>query len=309
MPQFSVVTPSFNRTNLLLRALGSCLPQAGAEFEVIVVDDGSTDDPRREVEALDDPRVKLLRHTAGKGPCAARNTGIDAASGEWIVFLDSDDELLPGALARMAEIIRGPGAGADRLAFMYRRDDGGVSPSPPLRDEFLDYPASLRALEGRRYFDFLQCTRRSTFAALRWPEWKYAGHVLYLTDFSQRFRTYSSSEFLAIVHTDAPERMSWQRRKPQAGLQSALELGEEMDLILARHGAALAIHAPHTLRRFQRVRASYHFLAGQRVEGVRQSLRCLREAPHSAETWLQLATGLAGPALFARIRSLRPPPT
>lgn len=309
MPEFSIVISTYNRQRLLLRALDSCMAQRGASFEVVVVDDGSNDGSDAAVESLHSPLVTMIRHEVNRGHSAALNTGIDAARGEWIVVLDSDDELLPGALSRMSQAAAGHGASVDRLAFMYRRDDGGISPNPPLQREILDYAGILRSLENRRYFDFLQCIRRSSFATVRWREWKYAGHLLFLMDFAEVYRTYSSDEFLGIVHTDAPDRLSWLRRAPAHALQSGRETGEEMDLILSRHGEALAMHAPCTLQRFLRVRASYCFLAGDTIGGIRRTLHCLRETPFSGETWLQLATGLAGRAVFAHIRSLRPPPT
>ena len=137
MPEFSVVIAVHNRERLVVRALRSCLAQQGADFEVIVVNNGSTDGSAA-VESLRSPRVKLVRHGANRGQAAARNTGVNAASGEWVVMLDSYDELLPGALSRMSRTAREKGAEVERLGFMYRRDDGGVSPVPALRDEVLD---------------------------------------------------------------------------------------------------------------------------------------------------------------------------
>ncbi|MEP7363126.1 MAG: glycosyltransferase family A protein [Acidobacteriota bacterium] len=309
MPEFSIVIPAYNRERLLARAIQSCLAQHGADFEIVVVDDGSTRPIACLIESLGNPRIKLIRHEDNRGHAAARNSGVSAAQGEWVVMLDSDDELLPGALAYMSSLIAELGSATDRFAFMYRRDDGGVSPSPPMRCEHTGYAAALRALEDRTYFDFLQCIRRSVFDTLRWHEWKCAGAVLFQMDFPRLFRTYTSSEILGLVHTDAPDRVSWQRRARAYALRAGLDCGEEMDQILARHGEALAQHAPRTLERFLRVRASYFFLVGARVAGIRQSLRCLRASPLSLETWLQLVAGLAGPDIFARFRSMRAPPT
>lgn len=68
--------------------------------EVVVVDDASTDGTVAAVEAIDDPRVKVVRHAARSGASAARNAGLDAAEGDVIGFLDSDDEWLPNRMAR-----------------------------------------------------------------------------------------------------------------------------------------------------------------------------------------------------------------
>src|SRR5450432_320321 len=107
-PYFSIVIPLFNREKEVLRALKSCLAQDFQAFEVVVVDDASTDQSATVVEDLQDKRVRLIRHAKNRGVCPARNTGVEAAAGKWIVFLDSDDELLPGFLKRSFEMTADP---------------------------------------------------------------------------------------------------------------------------------------------------------------------------------------------------------
>ena len=96
MPRVSVIIPTFNRLGYLPRSLGSVLAQSYDDYELIVVDDGSTD---QTVDAIqqDYPSVNLIEQE-NKGVSAARNAGIREASGEWIALLDSDDEWLPGKL-------------------------------------------------------------------------------------------------------------------------------------------------------------------------------------------------------------------
>jgi glycosyltransferase involved in cell wall biosynthesis len=100
MPLFSVVIPTFNRANLVRRAIASVLAQTIDDFEIIVVDDGSTDDTGEVVQGFGDPRIRLLSLTRNQGAAAARNAGIAAARGELISLLDSDDEYLPLFLER-----------------------------------------------------------------------------------------------------------------------------------------------------------------------------------------------------------------
>jgi glycosyltransferase involved in cell wall biosynthesis len=88
----SVVIPTFNRSALLSRALSSVLRQTHQNLEIIVVDDASPDDTAEIVTRIDDERVRYLRHETNKGGSAARNTGIRAATGAYIAFLDDDDE-------------------------------------------------------------------------------------------------------------------------------------------------------------------------------------------------------------------------
>lgn len=87
----SIVMPVFNRAHLLPRVAGTILAQTYRNFELLIVDDASTDDIETAVEALGDPRVRLIRRAQNGGVGAARNSGIAAARGDWIAFHDSDD--------------------------------------------------------------------------------------------------------------------------------------------------------------------------------------------------------------------------
>ncbi len=104
VPFFSVVMPMYNRERYVKEAIDSVLTQSDTDFELIVVDDGSTDRSLEIVERIDDPRLRLLRNQHGGG-AAARNTGIKAARGEFIVWIDSDDKQAPGALAALRNSI------------------------------------------------------------------------------------------------------------------------------------------------------------------------------------------------------------
>ena len=96
----SVVIPVHNRRDLVLGAIESALAQRLPAFEVIVVDDGSTDDTAERVAAQFGGRVRLVRLPVNLGRSTARNTGVAFARGQLVAFLDSDDEWLPDKLAR-----------------------------------------------------------------------------------------------------------------------------------------------------------------------------------------------------------------
>lgn len=99
----SVVIPTFNRARLLLEAIQSAAPQMRSQDEIIVVDDGSTDDTAELLRQSHLP-VRYLRQE-NKGPAAARNRGFAAATGEFIAFLDSDDLWAPDRIARQLELL------------------------------------------------------------------------------------------------------------------------------------------------------------------------------------------------------------
>jgi glycosyltransferase involved in cell wall biosynthesis len=105
MPLISVVIPAYNREATVKHSIASVLSQSIEDLEVIVVDDGSNDNTSglvRKIAQLD-PRVRLITHASNQGAQAARNSGMRAALGDWIAFLDSDDTWLPHSLeVRMA---------------------------------------------------------------------------------------------------------------------------------------------------------------------------------------------------------------
>lgn len=98
----SVIVPAFNAAEFLPAALASILNQPNVRQEIIVVDDGSTDETAR-LPAVRHPLVRLLRQ-ANQGAAAARNTGIKAARGEWLAFLDADDIWPAGRQERLLSL-------------------------------------------------------------------------------------------------------------------------------------------------------------------------------------------------------------
>lgn len=98
---FSVVIPTHNRVGLLQRALASVRAQSDRDYEVVVVNDGSMDATAEYLNSIADEKITALHHEVAGGASASRNDGVKTARGEFIVFLDDDDELRPQALAAL----------------------------------------------------------------------------------------------------------------------------------------------------------------------------------------------------------------
>lgn len=103
-PYVSIVIPTFNRARLLRRAIQSVLNQTYSNFEIIVVDDCSSDNTEDAVRSIRDERILYIRHEKNKGAFEARNTGIKAAKGKYIAFQDSDDVWLPEKLDKQMKV-------------------------------------------------------------------------------------------------------------------------------------------------------------------------------------------------------------
>ena len=102
-PFFTVVIPLYNKEKYIKRTLDSILNQTFTDYEIIIVDDGSKDQSCKIVESIIDPRIRLIRQDNG-GPSKARNRGIKEAKGQFIAFLDADDEWLPEKLEKQYKL-------------------------------------------------------------------------------------------------------------------------------------------------------------------------------------------------------------
>ncbi len=105
-PLVSLIVPVYNNANLLCRTLKSLLSQTYKNLEIIVIDDDSSEDIKSIINAFGDGRIVYLKHNVNKGAAAARNTGLTAAKGDFIEFLDADDEYLPEKTERQIEIFK-----------------------------------------------------------------------------------------------------------------------------------------------------------------------------------------------------------
>lgn len=170
---FSVVIPAYNYASFLPRAIDSVLAQPGDDFEIIVIDDGSTDDTpvvggryRQEYPE----RVRYLRQENG-GPAKARNRGIEEARGDFLIFLDADDRLLPDALARFRPWAQEKRWGMVCAGHQSRHVDGKVrlhSPPPLSEDRLSNFSAYLRREFG--ISNGATLVARRVFDVIRYPE-------------------------------------------------------------------------------------------------------------------------------------------
>lgn len=170
-PYFSVVIPLYNKAAYVTRTIESILAQSHVTFEMVIVDDGSDDDGLALASRICDrsgATYTAIRQE-NRGASAARNVGIRQARGTHVVFLDADDELLPGALAKYAELIqRFPECGAFGLGFAIRRGGKNLT----VRQQGVRVPCQkvdyLKGVaEGDSYLTASSaCVRREVFDAV-----------------------------------------------------------------------------------------------------------------------------------------------
>ena len=117
----SVILPTYNRARTLKRAVDSVLHQGYSNFELIIVDDASTDDTEALVATFTDPRISYVRLPKNGGASRARNEGLRRARGDYIAFQDSDDEWLDGKLQRQVEAAREAGGTAEPVCVFHTK--------------------------------------------------------------------------------------------------------------------------------------------------------------------------------------------
>ena len=295
MAQVSVIIPTYNRPGFLAGALKSVLAQSFKDLEILVVDDCGSDDAAAVVKSFGRAEVRYLRHNGRRGAAAARNTGILQSSGEYIAFLDDDDEWYPEKLARqMDAMLVSPAqvGGIYTGYYMVNRDDGQIRGQivPTERGDI--YPALLAGncvgstscmLLRRSCFDeigffderlpsfedydlWLRAARKYSFECVRQPLLKY------------------------FVHGDKV----WTNAE-------ALTLG--LELMLRKYGSAAA---------FRKKCGTYYLALGvQHCEanrfnaGCRALMRAARLNPLAMQSYGYLALALLGGENFRRARRVQ----
>ena len=150
LPRVSVIIPSYNNANYIARAIDSVLNQTYRDFEIIVVDDGSTDNTKDIVSSYPNP-VKYLGQD-NRGPSSARNAGIAASRGEFIAFLDSDDYFMkPNLEMKMSFLESNPRAGWIYSDWQYVNDEGS-----PLKKGSSKFKYSDKKLTGEIFEELVR---------------------------------------------------------------------------------------------------------------------------------------------------------
>jgi glycosyltransferase involved in cell wall biosynthesis len=204
----SIITPTFNRAATLPRAVESVFGQTYPDWELVIVDDGSTDETTAYLSGLSDPRIQVVRHASNRGVTAAKNSGFDCIRGEWFIMLDSDDEMMPDALATLAECAERTGADVITCNALDSAT-GEMSGTGPVADGWVTAGEMANSGTG----DHWGLTRTDLLGNKRFDE-RLPGYedTLWLKVNAQA-RRYYVHRALAVWHTDGADRVSIARRR------------------------------------------------------------------------------------------------
>jgi glycosyltransferase involved in cell wall biosynthesis len=286
--QFDVAITSFKRPTMLRDAVVSCLRQGPLLHKVIVVDDASGDNTAEVIRGLDDPRIVFFERAENGGIAAARRDAFALSEADWTISLDSDHELLPGAIAALARLLASSGEPVDILGARYRWDTGALSPiSVPAG--LIDYPQRIRWSSKNDSIgsDYLCVISRRVRETVRWEPLR-AGlpDTLFQLDIAKRGNALFTPEVLALQKSDADH--GWTRGSAEARwarrCQDAADAMKAFQLILRRHGDALRRWGKPKLASLYLGNAYFAVLCGRRA---------------SAWRWLFGGVLMGGPSTYA----------
>jgi glycosyltransferase involved in cell wall biosynthesis len=283
MPKISVVTPTFNRSSFLKKAIESVLAQTFKDFELVIVDDGSTDNTQEEIECYRvDSRVNYL-YQANRGQSHARNLALEQATGDFIAFLDSDDSWSLDKLDKQlavfqknpeVDIVHGDEAIIDEHGAVItlnnmKRHSGLITPQL-LADNSVSITT---ALVRRRCFDEMGGFDTTVGVADDYELW---------LRFSARYRFHYEPGIVASYRVMADQISSDKRRRFAANEQIIREF-------LVQHGEVLSAGERRWgLARFYCRKARYFASAGELGTAAGAIGMAFRNAPLDSVVWRAL---------------------
>lgn len=305
-PFFSVLVSTYNRPEHVERCIRSVLEQSSGDFEVVVVDDASTDATPAVLAAVADARLRVVRHERNRGISSTRATGVEHARGEWLVILDSDWELFPYSLARLRTLIDELPAGVRIIRSRLQCDDGSLQPGIlPLGTT--GYRERLRWLEAvllqGASSDAGHCIHRSVLETTNFfHDRRGSMGALWETNLARKESSLWVPDIIGKQHFDAPYSHSREARASRLIPRLLREAPDELwmaQTMLSEHGDELSEHAPHVYLSLLESAATRAFLTGDRRVGLRYGLAAIRGGSSGLKPWATLGLGVLGPRALA----------
>jgi glycosyltransferase involved in cell wall biosynthesis len=296
MPKVSVVIPTYKRAAFLKAAIRSVLSQTFQDFEIIVVDDASDDLSEEAVRSFRDLRIRYMRHETNRGQGASRNDGIRQALGEYIGFLDDDDQWLPEKLGRQVALLdnSSPEVGLIYTGFCQidassKRVVGHVIP------EKRGWTFEELCLKNWIGTCSTVLARRVCFAKIGLFDEELASAA----DYDMWIRVAKDyaidyvREFL-VLYTVHENRISTNHESMSRGLES----------LLRKHAPYFALDSKNYSRRYSGLGINY-CCNGNTKKGREALLRAIKLYPFEIRHYYNLCLSLLGTANFRRLKTLR----
>lgn len=272
----SVIIPTYNRKNILPRTLKSVLNQTFQDFEIIVIDDASTDATKELFKTdFNSKKIRYEKLSVNQGVHSARNRGIETAKGDYLVFLDSDDELLPQALAKASEAMaENPLAGLVSAPFKTER--GELTGFERKNDSFIDYPELLCEKHVRRLKTGFAMARKSLIGN--------TGFAMQNLDFifyrrlAKKTKMYFIAEPLGIYHIDENKNSLHKSRKAP-NIELSIKRGKALADFLNEFGNDIIKFCPENYGFYAYGAAVGMLLAGKKSEAIKLARDAAKHTP------------------------------
>lgn len=270
---FSIIVTTFNRAHLLPRAINSVLNQPYTNFELIIIDDGSTDNTSQIISGFDDKRIRYYIEPINKGVLGAKNRGFDLAEGKYIFFLDDDDELVPDALSVIAhDILEWD---SEHIYFFYfdaiDAESGKFSGIGYRNNE--KYVTYQDLLCGKLQGDYGLILNREAVGSARFDERLWGNEGLLWLQLHKQNVGYYIPKTVLIAHREHGQRMCNSSCLPNLKRLILVEL-----VYIQEYGNDLKILCPKLYAVHLSVLGYFQVLDGQLVQGRKNLARSLKYA-------------------------------
>ncbi|TCP95523.1 glycosyltransferase involved in cell wall biosynthesis [Cricetibacter osteomyelitidis] len=172
----SIIMPTYNAYEYLNDAIQSILKQSYTHWELIIVDDCSTDDTLKLIDSYSDTRIRVFKNNKNSGPAYSRNVGLENASGKYVTFLDSDDFISPDKLKEQLNFMLANDLDMSHGNY-YFCDLSGNNIKKIITDEYIDYSCLLK---GNQFKIMTVLIKRERIKDLRFPLIKHEDYAFYL---------------------------------------------------------------------------------------------------------------------------------
>ena len=293
---FDVAITSYKRPDMVKAAVASCLSQGPLLDKVIAVDDGSGDDTAEVIRSLKDPRIVFFQRAANGGIATARRDAFALSEADWTVILDSDHELLPGALVGLAKLLASAPQPVDILGARHKWDTGGVTPVK-VPEGIVGYRERI-ILSGQKDSigaDYLGAISRRIRQTVKWEPLR-AGlpDTLFQLDIAKLGQAIFTPNTLALQKSDGAH--GWTRCSAAQRWARRCQDAEDgircLHLILGRHEAGLRRWGSRMLAGLYQTGAFYAILCNRRLLAWQWLGKSLRLHPVSGHSMGLVAAGL-----------------
>lgn len=296
-PFFTIVTPTFNRGYIISKTIASVLAQNFQNFEFIVVDDGSTDDTEKVVKSFNDNRINYTKlPISSGGPCKPRNVGFDKSRGEYIILLDSDDELDKDTLKIYKEWIdKKPEMKVflmDTINVDEKKLRSGSSDKNNLKKTKVFTYEDL--ICGRCIGDYLFCLKNEVIKKIKFPEG-------FKRNYNFQYKVSKENDFFYIPKVGlyvASHRSSGVDRITRTVEKNALAFIEWIDDYIKLFGEDTLKICPQYIERWYREKGVLYILADKKKEGIKYLFKGLRYSPFSYKSWFYIIFSILFPKLI-----------